>query len=88
MSRRPQGFHPYAETLFGPDYFTVSQVSQSRSPIPLDKEGITSEVVIGVEADLRRYLRWRVLEFTKGTFSGVSGSQPQSLITGIVIHVP
>lgn len=81
-------FHPYAEALFGPNHLEVSPPGKSTSAQPLDRRGITSEVAIGLEADLHPHIRWRVVEFTKGSFSGVSGSRPQSLTTGLVIRLP
>ena len=80
--------HPYAEALFGPNHLESSPALPPNSAVVVDRKGITSELAVWVEAEFSRHFRWRVVEFTAGNFSGVPGSRPRSLSTGIVLHLP
>jgi hypothetical protein len=78
--------HPYVEGLFGPNHFLLSDSTSTLQEE--DREGVTKEVAFGLDADVKRYARWRVVEFTYGSFSGVHGSTPHTVSTGIVLHFP
>ena len=45
-------------------------------------------VAVGLDLHSGSPFSWRVIEFTKGDFSGVPGSHPQTIMTGIVLHLP
>ncbi len=49
---------------------------------------LTSAAVIGIDLDSNEVFRWRVIEFSKETFSGVAGVNPYTITTGIVLHLP
>ena len=71
--------HPYVEGLFGPNHLTLSGV---------DRQGVTSAIAFGLEIAYARNVRWRVIEFTQGTFTGQPDSHPRSFSTGFVVRVP
>ena len=71
--------HPYAEVLFGPNHLTFDGA---------DRQGVTSEIALGLEIAYGRNVRWRVIEFTQGTFTGQPDSHPRSFSTGFVVRVP
>lgn len=76
--------HPYAEALFGPNTFTTVP-----SQIPftsVHQNGVTSEAVLGLDLDLTPHVRWRALEASFGSFSGIPNAYPISLSTGFTWH--
>ena len=84
-------FHPYAEFLAGPNHadyqapgVTILQPNQLNGST--DREGVTVQGVVGVDADISEHFRWRVLEFSQSRFSGISGSRPSAFTTGIVLR--
>lgn len=80
-----RSFHPYVEALFGPNQFSSSLPGYDPAAV---KTGVTSMGAIGLDVDYTPTIRWRVLEYTKGYFSGGGGLQPYTLSTGIVLHLP
>ncbi len=76
-------FHPYAEVLFGPTYALLGYSGYTE----IDRHGITTQGTIGVESDLSRFFRWRIIEFSQSSFSGIPNSNPRAFSTGIVIHI-
>jgi hypothetical protein len=69
----------YAAVLFGPSHILNATGTKQ---IP----GVTSQVVLGGEKNLGTYVRWRIIEFSAGFFSGSSGLQTFDVSTGIVLH--
>lgn len=83
--------HAYAGALFGPTHAmlnpgTVIYPPGATAPTNI-RYGVTSEAVLGVEVDLSKHVRWRAIELTQAWFSGIAGSHPFSVQTGIVWHV-
>lgn len=78
------GFHPYLEGLFGPNHLATSNLTQPAT----DHEGVTKEVAFGLDVGLHGNFRWRLVEFTFGSFSGVHGSTPHAITSGVVMHFP
>jgi hypothetical protein len=69
----------YAALLFGPSHIPNATGTTEIS-------GVTSQVVIGDEKNLGPYVRWRMVEFSAGFFSGSSGVQTFNISTGLVLH--
>ncbi len=69
----------YAAVLFGPNEGWNATGTKKVS-------GVTSQVAMGVEKNLGPFVRWRMVEFNAGFFSGASGFQAFSISTGIVLH--
>ena len=69
----------YAAALFGPSHIPNATGTKEIS-------GVTSQVVLGGEKNLGTYVRWRIIEFSAGFFSGSSGLQTFDVSTGIVLH--
>jgi hypothetical protein len=78
--------HPYAEALFGPNYIQGNQLTVSRTLVTTRTNGVTNEVVVGLDLQFARHWRWRVIEFSDGSFSGTPHSRPRAVTTGIVLH--
>lgn len=76
-------FQPYAEALFGPNHATYSS---SPTAAVLDEHGVTSEGVLGLDYGSGRFFRWRVVEVSFGSFSGIPDSKPYSISTGVVFR--
>jgi len=75
-------FRPYVELLTGPN-----ELRYYRSYPEL--RGVTVAGVVGI--DIHYYnsvFAWRMIEYSKGDFTGVAGVYPQSISTGIVLHLP
>jgi hypothetical protein len=49
---------------------------------------VTLTGVIGVDLHYDSAFAWRIIEYTKGEFTGVAGVHPQTISTGIVLHLP
>lgn len=79
-------FHPYVEALFGPNEFP--RPSTPGIAFPPSYRGVTSAAIIGVDLDSNEVFRWRVIEFSRETFSGLAGVSPYTITTGIVLHLP
>jgi hypothetical protein len=78
-------FQPYAEALFGPSHATYSS---SPTAAGQDEHGVTSEGVLGLDYGGGRFFRWRVIEVSFGSFSGIPDSKPYSISTGVVFRFP
>lgn len=71
--------HPYVEALFGPNHAVNG---------PVDTQGVTAAFVAGLDLDFHTNVRWRVLEYSQGPFTGVPNAHPRTVSTGIVIVFP
>jgi hypothetical protein len=84
LAYQPKGlsriFRPYIEVLTGPN-----ELPYSGHPEP---RGVTVTGVVGVDLHYNSHFAWRVLEYSNGDFTGVSGFHPQTVSTGIVVHLP
>lgn len=84
-------FHAYIGGLFGPTHSTYNPGTViypvGTTPPDENRYGVTSEGVLGVEADMSAHFRWRILELTQASFSGIPGSHPFSVQTGLVWHL-
>jgi hypothetical protein len=78
-------FRPYAEAFFGPNH---ASYSASPTVSPVDQNGITSEGVVGLDWGRGGFFHWRVVEVSFGSFSGIAGSKPVSVSTGVVFRIP
>jgi hypothetical protein len=89
-SERLRSFRLYAEGLFGKNEVSYSPDTGTSSLVPAQKEyiGTTRSIVIGLDLHTGTPFDWRVLEFSKGDFTGLHGSYPQTITTGILIHFP
>jgi len=86
-SLRP--FRLYAEGLFGKNEVTYSPDTSGLFTIPATEHiGVTRSIVIGLDFHVTAPFDWRVIEFSKGDFTGLPGSYPQTLETGILFHFP
>jgi hypothetical protein len=74
-------FRPYVEILTGPN-----EISDYRSYPEL--RGVTLAGAVGLDLHYKSAIAWRVIEYTKGDFSGIAGVYPQTISTGIVLHLP
>jgi hypothetical protein len=99
LAYKPEGvlsdFHPYIELLAGPNELPQNAINPatiispgSGSPTLPSRRGVLVTGAIGLDVNYGTHVRWRVIEFTKGTFTGLAGSQPSTIMTGIVVHVP
>jgi len=81
-------FQPYAEALFGPNHASYSSSPYSSSPTAAvqDRHGVTSEGVVGLDFGSGRFFRWRVVDVSFGSFSGIPDSKPYSVSTGVVFR--
>jgi hypothetical protein len=83
--------HAYIGALFGPTHSTYNSGTviypPGTTPADDNRYGVTSEGVVGVEADLSAHFRWRIVELTQASFSGIPGSHPFSVQTGLVWHL-
>jgi hypothetical protein len=90
LAYKPSGdlhaFHPYIEALFGPNEYP-RPATPFNSYLP-SYRGITSAVVIGLDGDLTPHVRFRIVEYTRETFTGLAGANPYTVTTGIVLHLP
>jgi hypothetical protein len=84
-------WHAYIGGLFGPTQSTYNPgtiIYPAGTPPPDNtRYGVTSEAVFGVEHDLCGNLRWRIVELSAANFSGISGSHPFTIQTGVVLHL-
>ena len=93
VAYQPRGrmnpLRPYVEAIFGKNEspYNPSTVGGLSSTIP-SRTGTTRALAIGLDVHSESVFAWRVIEFTKGDFTGISGSNPQSITTGIVLHLP
>jgi hypothetical protein len=86
-SLRP--FRLYAEGLFGKNEVSDSPATGNLFTAPSTEHvGVTRSIVIGLDLHTGTVFDWRVIEFSKGDFTGLPGSYPQSITTGIVLHLP
>ena len=82
--------HPWLEGLFGPQTLQVSSnvPALGQDLQPVNVYGITTQFAVGLDADISPHWRWRVFDFTDGSFSGAPHSRPRSLSFGFVFHAP
>jgi hypothetical protein len=84
-------WYAYAGGLFGPTHSTYNPgtvIYLSGTPSPDNtRYGITSAGIFGIEHDLARNCRWRIVELAPASFSGIPGSHPFTVQTGIVLHL-
>lgn len=84
-------WHAYAGALFGPTHSTYNPgtvMYPSGTPPPDNtRYGVTSEGIFAVEYDIARNCRWRIIEFTGASFSGIPDSHPFTIQSGIVLHL-
>jgi hypothetical protein len=86
---RLRPFRFYAEALFGKNEITQNTVSSSGLvTASKDLSGVNRVALIGLDLHGDSAFAWRVIEFSKGDFTGLSGSHPQTIMTGIVLHLP
>lgn len=81
----------YVEALFGKNEVSYSPDTSgiyTPSAVPKEYVGVTRSIVIGLDLHLAAPIDWRVVEFSKGDFTGLHGSYPQTLQTGILFHFP
>ena len=81
---------PYAEALFGPNSANLDTpggvVIEPGQPVPnTNRDGVTAQGVAGLDFAVSRFCSWRV-EFSQSSFSGIAGSHPHAITTGIVVH--
>lgn len=85
LAYQPRGhswmLRPYVAALFGPN-----ELSDYGGHA--DLRGVTTSGVVGVDIHFDSYVGWRVLEYSKGEFTGIAGVYPQTISTGIVFHIP
>jgi len=85
LAYQPMGttriFRPYAEVLTGPNEL------RDFNGHP-EVRGVTLAGVVGVDIHYNSAFAWRLIEYTKGEFTGISGSRPQTISTGLLIHLP
>jgi hypothetical protein len=88
VAYQPRGklrpLRPYIEGLFGKDEVSYSPDTS----VETIYTGVTRSIVIGLDLHVHAVFDWRVVEFSKGDFTGLPGSYPQTLQTGIVFHFP
>jgi hypothetical protein len=84
-------WHAYAGGLFGPTHSTYNPgtvtYTYGTSVPDNTRYGVTSEGIFGVEYDLARNCRWRIIELSPASFSGIPGSHPFTVQTGLVLHL-
>ena len=84
-------FQPYAEALFGPNHADYDPTHATyvlpgaASPV-VDEHGVNSEGVFGLDLGSGRFFRWRVVDVTFGSFSGIPDSKPYSVSSGVVFR--
>lgn len=94
LAYQPRGHYrplrPYVEALFGKNEINYSPplTNTALNPISTPHTGVTRAIAVGLDLHPDSVLSWRVLEFTKGDFTGLPGSYPQTLTTGLVLHIP
>jgi hypothetical protein len=80
---------PYAEGLFGKNAINYSPETSGVFSVPeSERVGVTRSIVIGLDLHAGAMFEWRVIEFSKGDFTGLQGSYPQTLQTGLLFHFP
>ena len=92
MAYQPRGrtnpFRLYAEGLFGKDEIPGDTANTALIPASGSRTGVTRALAVGLDLHSDSPFAWRVIEFTKGDFTGIPGSHPQTIMTGIVLHLP
>ncbi len=83
---RLRPFRLYAEGLFGKNELTSHALGLN--PPSYEYAGINRVAVIGLDVHYNSAVGWRVIEFSKGDFTGLPGSHPQTIQTGILFHFP
>jgi hypothetical protein len=79
----------YAEGLFGKNEISNYAPSYAVFNGPaVDLVGVNRSIVFGLDLHTDSAFGWRVIEFSKGDFTGLPGSHPQTITTGIIIHFP
>jgi hypothetical protein len=79
----------YAEALFGKNESPYNRaIVGVLDPAFNSYTGTTRAVAIGLDFHSDSAFAWRVIEFTKGDFTGIPNSHPQTITTGIVLHLP
>ncbi len=77
-------FMPYVEGLVGAGHVNIGE-----GVATVDKTAFAYEGVIGVDWTLLPHFDWRVIEYSFGSFSGLSASiSPRTLSTGVVLRLP
>jgi hypothetical protein len=88
VAYQPRGrlrpLRPYIEGLFGRNEVSFSPDTSAETAYT----GVTRSIVIGLDVHVHAVFDWRVVEFSKGDFTGLHGSYPQTLQTGILFHFP
>ena len=77
------GFTPPPKLSSGRTYASP----EASGDTEIDRHGITTQGIIGVELDTSPHVRWRIIEISQSNFSGIPGSSPRSFSTGIVLHI-
>lgn len=86
---RMNPFRPYAEALFGKNETPYNTATPGiLNPTFNSITGTTRAFAIGLDLHSDSAFAWRILEFTKGDFTGIPNSHPQTITTGIVLHLP
>jgi hypothetical protein len=89
VAYQPRGkmrpFRPYAEGLFGKNEFSDTPLLNGSLT---NYTGVTRSIAVGLDLHTGAPFEWRVIEFSKGSFTGLQGSSPQTVMTGILIHFP
>jgi hypothetical protein len=84
-------WHAYAGGLFGPTHsFYSPGIATYAYGTPVTdntRYGVTSEGIFGIEHDLAHNCRWRIVELTGASFSGIPNSHPFTIQSGIVLHL-
>jgi len=80
--------HPYAEILIGPNHADFEPPGGGPPAPDTDRHGITTQGAIGLELDTSPHVRWRIIEFSQSSFSGIPNSYPRAFTSGIVFHIP
>lgn len=93
VAYQPRGnlrpFRPYIEGLFGKNEVSYSPDTSGLFTTPATEHvGVTRSIAIGLDLHTRTGLDWRVIELSKGDFTGLHGSYPQTVMTGVLIHFP
>jgi hypothetical protein len=84
-------WHLYGAGLFGPThsiYNPGTVVYPYGTKLPDNtRYGVTSEGVVGIDLDLSRHLRWRILELSGASFTGIQGSHWFNIESGVSLHL-
>jgi hypothetical protein len=79
--------HAFAGARFGPAHVIYTTPGIVVNPPSVERRGVTSEAVLGLDVDISEHFRWRVFEVSAGSFSGVASSNPVAFQTGLTFHL-